>query len=145
MWLHGLRVSWESWPGGVPCSWAEQPPKCPFWLRDLPSPFLSLWDFFAGLPAPVNTSSHSNRTYKGLWALTGVSACLCLSDNPGLLPLTLSSPRLLVPSWQRSSLPGAGGKKELNKGNGQTSFQKWPPDHPSTHPSPRGQECAHWG
>lgn len=34
----------------------------------------------------MNTSSHSNRTYKGLWALTGVSVCLCLSDNPVCCP-----------------------------------------------------------
>lgn len=100
-----------------------------------------------GCQPPANTSSHSNGTYKGLWALTGMSvACVCVwqSWSAAPHPLIPSSPSTLtaakLPAW-------TGGKKELNKGDGQTFFQKWPPPiiNPSIHPSPRGQECAHWG
>lgn len=69
-----------------------------------------------GCQASVNTSSHSNKTYIGLWALTGMSVCLCMSDSLGLLPLALSSPHLLVSLEQQSFLPGARGKEELSKG-----------------------------
>lgn len=86
-----------------------------------------------GCQPPANTSSHSNGTYKGLWALTGMSVA-CVSGNPGLLPLTLSYPRLLVPSRQQSFLPGLEVRKSLTRVMAKPSSRNGPPNHQSIHP-----------
>lgn len=56
------------------------------------------------------------RPTKACSASEGVSVCLRVSDNPGLLSLILSAPCLLISSEQQSLLPRAVGEKESSKG-----------------------------
>lgn len=147
--------SWESWPGcthrhSCPAPEQQSPRKCPFWPRHPASICLSLYDFFPmwsqGCQEPANTSSHGDKTYKGLW---GFRRCECMPVSTGPRPLTpwyastLRAAKLLVWGWK-------GEGRSLAKGDSQT-FQKQPPDHPSihspSHPSipRRARVCAYLG
>lgn len=55
-----------------------------------------------GCQAPANTSSHGDKTYKGLW---GFGSCeyAPISENPSLLPLATPSPIPLSPSTLRAA------------------------------------------
>lgn len=54
-------------------------------------PFLFLWDFFPmqsqGFQEPANTTYKTDKGLQGF----GRSVPLCMSDNPSLLPLIVSS------------------------------------------------------